>query len=292
MIRLEPVIHPTIWGGDKLKKFLTEYNDLPKQIGHLYLVNGHEGMTNVVSEGDYKGYTLKELFDKKKGEWGLGEYDEFPLTVALVDAAESLSIQIHPDSSTALELEGKEIGKEESWYFIDNPKEGFIFFGSNLENMDDIDQAVQNDRMEDIIGRKKIEKGDYFCIKEGTLHAMSAGSFVYEVEYGSDITYRFYDYHRKDDKGSERELHVDKAFKAMKINRGKEARVIKPSSGEWIRENNYEIMIQEKKKTYKNEGTEIECVTDLEKGRGILLFPGEIIEDISGPFAVARLIRD
>ena len=97
MYILEPVYHETVWGGDRLKRFTGENNHFKAKIGHLYLIDGHEQMANEILNGDDKGQTLREVFEQEKGNWGLSQYAEFPLTIALVDALDNLSIQVHPD---------------------------------------------------------------------------------------------------------------------------------------------------------------------------------------------------
>lgn len=287
MIRLEPLVHATIWGGRRLSKYLDENGSKPCRIGHLYLINGHRGMTNIVSEGKWRGVSLRDVFDEEKILWGLEAYDEFPLTIALVDATQSLSIQVHPDDETAQRLEGIKIGKEESWYFLEGPEMGFIYYGCGTNEIKDVSQAVCDKHMEEITGKEKVEATDYVCVKAGMLHAMTSGCLAYEVEYGGDITYRFYDYDRRDSNGKARELHIEKALEAIHTDVGK--RVVRKSEGEWLKEENYEIMIKRDIHGYMNEGDCLECVADIERGRGTIIFPGERMEEEMSMAIIARL---
>ena len=100
MYILKSVIHKTIWGGDRLSHCTKDNTD---KIGHLYLFNGHEGLSNSVLNND-NNLTLRELFQKEKYNWKMQDYEEFPLTIALVDATDDLSIQVHPDDTTAESL--------------------------------------------------------------------------------------------------------------------------------------------------------------------------------------------
>ena len=104
MYVLAPVFHETIWGGQKLGRYSREKI---KKMGHMYIVNGHRDMANMVVGDSEKGKSLDRLFTEKKKVWGMEEYDEFPLTIALVDAAQNLSIQVHPDDRAAEQIEGK-----------------------------------------------------------------------------------------------------------------------------------------------------------------------------------------
>ncbi len=210
MYILGPVIHETIWGGNRIL-----HNNDGKKIGHLYMVNGHAGLSNLILNGTHKGHTLRQLFEEKKKEWDMEKFVDFPLTIALVDASENLSIQVHPDDQTAEKLEGAKIGKKESWIFLSVPCEGWIYAGCNCHTADDIRIAVDDGKTESVVDHLPIKENDYVCVSAGTLHAMTKGSLVYEIEYGSDFTYRFYDYNRTDELGNKRELHIQKALQSV-----------------------------------------------------------------------------
>lgn len=286
MYILSPVFHETIWGGNKLKKYTDrEY----KQVGHMYVVNGHENMSNTIINGPESGKSLKQVFDKEKEQWNLAEYEEFPLTIALVDAAQNLSIQVHPDDIVAQKLEGKRIGKTESWLFLDAPLSGWIYVGCCYETVEQVAKAVREGEMENITAHLPIKEMDYVCVNAGTLHAMTAGSLVYEIEYGSDYTYRFYDYNRKDEHGQGRELHIEKALESIAPDRKAMSQNI--SDDCWIQEDNYEICVLNNVDQYENTGKEIECITIVDRngsaegfglygGIGILLFPGEKLDKL------------
>lgn len=296
MYILEPIPHETIWGGKKLSSFV-EGN--VGQIGHLYLVNGHREMTNKIINGEFAQKTLREVFDIKKNDWHMGQYQEFPLTVALVDAAESLSIQVHPDDMMAEELENNRIGKRESWLFLNAPKSGWIYNGCECTTLNEVIRAVDCGRMEEITGRLPIENNSYVCVEAGTLHAMTAGSLVYEIEYGSDFTYRFYDYNRVDNDGNKRELQVEKALKSIKL--GLKSKAFCVNNEEWIHEKNYEIRIMNNTNNYKNDSNIMEVFSvingsgccdsqTINAGMSILLLPGEQLNNVTIEKAViARL---
>ena len=285
MIVLEALEHQTIWGGTILKK---EYGCKNDGIGHLYLVNGHKGMSNTILNGKYRGYTLEEAFPFIKEKLGLEKYEEFPLTVALVDATENLSVQVHPNDNVANILEGKKIGKEESWLFLKEPNEGYIYCGCSANNKEEISRAIESEKILGVVGRLPIKQNDYVCVKSGMLHAMSAGSFVYEIEYGSDYTYRFYDYHRKDKDGNERELHIEKALEAIEFVQNSEATGFKNDC--WVSEENYEICRLTDRKSFDNIHNMMVIVSiidghvmcdgiQVKKGMSVILESGERIDD-------------
>lgn len=281
MYILEPIAHNTIWGGERLGKYVA---DTPTMLGHLYIVNGHKAMSNVIRNGIYRGMTLYELFKTQKTNWNMAEYEEFPLTIALVDAKENLSIQVHPDDVTAGQIEHEKIGKTESWVFLEPPLTGWIYAGCRCKTAQILKTAVENGEMEQVTDHLKITKNDYVCVTAGTLHAMTAGSLVYEIEYGSDYTYRFYDYNRKDENGNARELHIEKALSSIHLDT--QPSVKKIHGRMWLSEKKYEICQVTDLSQYKNESSTIECISLLEgegkcdncevkSGMGILLLPGE-----------------
>lgn len=296
MYILEPIAHNTIWGGKKLGRYVA---DAPATLGHLYMVNGHKTMSNVIQNGTCRGMTLHELFKIQKTNWNMAEYKEFPLTIALVDARENLSIQVHPDDVTAERIEHEKIGKTESWVFLEPPLNGWIYAGCKCKTAKMLEKAVANGEMEQITDRLTVTKDDYVCVTAGTLHAMTAGSLVYEIEYGSDYTYRFYDYNRKDQNGNSRELHIEKALSAIHLDT--QPSVKKIADGMWMSEHKYEICRVTGVSRYRNDSSTVECISllegegkcddcDVKSGMSILLLPGETLTGLTISDAmIARL---
>ena len=298
MYILEPVFHETLWGGKKLQGYTQkDYN----RIGHMYIINGHGNMSNIIKNGPEQGRTLMQVFDDSKSKWKLEEHEEFPLTIAMVDASQNLSIQVHPDDKVAEKLEGKRIGKTESWLFLDAPISGWIYAGCYCDTTEQVGQAVRGRRMEEITSHFPVSQMDYVTVQAGTLHAMTEGSFVYEIEYGSDYTYRFYDYDRVDEQGNTRELHIEKAMQA--IIPGQEVKKKTLSWGnDWTAEDCYEIRCLSDISHYENTGKEIECIAVIEGsgyadgcqisgGMGILLFPNEKLEQLTAQQIIVARIR-
>ena len=294
MYLLKPVFHQTIWGGSRLSQYIS---GCPNHLGHLYLVNGHRDMANHVCNA---GMTLRELFSRKKAQWNMEEYSDFPLTIALVDATQNLSIQVHPDLQTAERLEGEQAGKTESWLFLEPPECGWIYAGCNCETLEQVWAAVQAKQLEMTANHFPVAKGDCVCVKDGTLHALTAGSVVYEIEYGSDLTYRFYDYGRRDEEGKVRRLDIEKAMQAIRTDRLPS--IQKESEDDWISEDTYEISVLRSISCYKNQSGQLECVSviqgsgrfdlwEIENGMSVLLEPGEQLENIDITFGIAARLR-
>ncbi len=272
MLILEPMAHETIWGGGKLLAFA----DKPcSKVGHLYSIFDDLEASNIILNGKYAGKTLKEWFTDNKHRIGLGSCARFPLIIALVEAAENLSIQVHPDDQAARLLERAEFGKNESWYFLEAPDDGWIYNGCSGDFF-----------KEEGVARLRIEAGDYVYVEAGTVHAMTKGSFVYEVEENSPYTYRINDFARLDSQGARRELHIEKAKKAVKSKLQSRTRRYNNSE---IAERMYATRPLVNINGYSNKSDMVECITllsgamtvegvKIHVGSAIILEPNETLD--------------
>jgi len=297
MIVLKTIAHETLWGGIKLRKYSLNNHE---KIGHLYSIYCREGVSNEIINSNVTGKTLNDAYESFKDEFGYGRYDYFPLTIALVDATDDLSLQVHPDDRTAKKLENKADGKRESWYFLDRPIEGRIYNGYKCNNKQEIRKNVLEGNIENTVGRLEVQKGDYVFIAPGTLHAMSKGSLVYEIEEGSDYTYRVYDFDRIGIDGKKRELHLDKAIEALHEN-GKSEVQRYPLDG-IIEEETYITRKLETCIAYRNESKTLECFTlikgnclcdgvRLHPGMTAILWPGEEINNAEISLAIVAKMK-
>lgn len=285
MLILEPIVHPTIWGGERL----TPYSGSKcRKIGHLYSVFQSKGVSNKILNGVWKGRTLGEYFDKNRTKFHLGNYCEFPLIIALVEAADHLSIQVHPDDDIAQKLEGISKGKNESWYFLESPKSDKIYNGCICQSLNELEAAVKNNQVENVIDTLPVEKGDYVYIEAGTLHSMSAGSFVYEIEENTEITYRLYDFNRKGSDGVRRPLQCRQAIEAVHL---KKKSTVRHYSSDPLEERRYVTQKYENIAEYINKNDTLECFTllkgkcriqqenlNVQMGQSVILKPGERLQ--------------
>ena len=280
MILLEPIYDETIWGGNRLAAGTAAASG--KRVGHLYSVLDRE-RSNRIQNGKYAGQTFHTYFARNKEHFGLGQYEQYPVVVALVDAADNLSIQVHPDDEMAAVLENQPHGKNESWYFIEAPLSGKIYNGCTLPDKVAVRNLVYADRTEEITDQLNVKRGDYVYVAAGTLHALTKGSLVCEIEENSSLTYRFFDYHRVDSEGNSRPLHVEKALAALKP---ENQSVVKSYDTAEIAERMYTTKLLADVDHYRNESRTLESLTLLEggltaegweclAGQGILLEPGE-----------------
>ena len=282
MLLLKRIVHNTIWGGPKISRLAGVKGD---SIGHLYSLYCRNNVSNEILNGEWRGRLLNDVFPLFKDEMGMNCYEYFPLTLALTEARENLSIQVHPNDEAANALEHSARGKRESWYFIDAPLSGTIINGCTCRDKAQEAQMIANGQFMEMADTLPVDKGDYVFVEPGTLHAITAGSLVFEIEEGSDFTYRFYDYDRVDSQGNKRELHVEKATSCLDI--GLKSKV-KAYNGQEIVEKTYTTRLIKNLDDYTNESNTIECFTfvegniscdglDVAPGSTILMRPGETL---------------
>ncbi len=211
-IFLEPVFQERIWGGQKLK---TEFGyDIPyDHTGEAWVISAHPNGPSRIVNGPLQGGTLKDAWEQHGelfGEAAKGE--DYPLLVKILDAANDLSVQVHPDDTYARQVEGEPYGKTECWYVIDAEENAEIIFGHHAGSREEFKQMVDSGQWDDLLRKVKVKAGDFIYVPSGTIHAIGKGIVILETQQSSDITYRVYDYDRTDDQGNTRELHLDSAI--------------------------------------------------------------------------------
>ena len=212
-LKFHPILKKKIWGGEKLAYKSNEHEEA---IGESWEISAVEDNISVVSNGILADNDLQELIEVYMGELvGDHVYEkfgiEFPLLIKYIDANDDLSIQVHPDDETAKERHNA-YGKTEMWYMVDAEKDASLVLGFNQEiDKNTYLQALHQNKLMDLLNVQKVKKGESFFIPAGLVHAIGKGCFIAEIQQTSDITYRIYDYNRKDANGNTRELHTDLA---------------------------------------------------------------------------------
>ncbi|MEG0365718.1 MAG: type I phosphomannose isomerase catalytic subunit [Coprobacillus sp.] len=215
ILKIQPVFKEMIWGGHKLRD-IYGYEIPSDQTGECWAISGHRNGDCLIGDGEYQGKTVSWLFENHRELFGNIEGDQFPLLVKIIDAKDDLSVQVHPDDSYAKEHENS-LGKTECWYVLDADEGTKMVMGHHAQTKDEFVKAIENDDYDHLLNSFKINKGDFFYIPTGTIHAICGGSLIYEAQQSSDITYRVYDYHRKDKAGNERELHVQQSINVTSV---------------------------------------------------------------------------
>ena len=208
---LKPLFMHRIWGGTALRdKF--NYKIPSENTGECWAISSHENGDCEITNGKFKGMTLSNLWSNHKELFGNMPGDKFPLLTKILDANDNLSVQVHPDNEYAKENENGELGKTECWYIIDCDDDAEMIFGHNAKSKEELEYMVSNNKWSDLLRRVKVNKGDFFYVPSGTIHALCKGTLVLETQQNSDTTYRVYDYDRVDSNGNKRDLHVDKSI--------------------------------------------------------------------------------
>ena len=219
MYKFEPLLKQTLWGGDKIIPF-KHLNTQMERVGESWEISGVKDNETIVANGPDKGKSLNQLVSEQKaklvGEENYQRFgDEFPLLVKFIDASQDLSIQVHPNDETAHRL-GKPHGKTEMWYTLESAPGAHLYNGLTKKiTTEEYEQMVANDTIVDALARYEIKEGDVFYIPAGRIHAIGSGCFVTEIQETSDVTFRIYDYKRKDKDGNYRELHIKEAAQCI-----------------------------------------------------------------------------
>lgn len=218
IIKLQSVYKDYIWGGTKIRDVLKKDTGDMSPIAESWEVSTHSAGENVIASGMYKGKTLSEYFDLI-GWKNLGDYCEknhkLPILIKYIDAKENLSIQVHPDEKYAREHEN-DGGKNEMWIILGTEKNAFIYLGFNRDlSKEEIREHIKKNTLESVLNKVYVKKGETYFIPAGTVHAIGKGCLICEIQQPSNVTYRLYDYGRKKDDGTERELHIEKALEVV-----------------------------------------------------------------------------
>ena len=218
-LKFDPIPEPKLWGGQKLKEKLGKHFN-GENIGESWEISSVEGAISIVSNGELKGETLKEIILAHPTEI-LGDSihkkfnEEFPLLIKYIDATQDLSVQLHPNDALAKQRHNS-FGKTEMWYIIDAEPTSRLVLGFN----DTVDEskyreALSQGNLLSILNEVPVKAGDTFFIPTGTVHAIGSGILLAEIQQTSDITYRIYDWDRVDENGKSRTLHQEEAIAAI-----------------------------------------------------------------------------
>ena len=218
-LQFHPILKERIWGGTKLKSYLNKL--ISSEIsGESWEISTVENDVSIVAEGNLKGKSLIELLLEYPNQiLGTEVYkrfgNQFPLLFKYLDAREDLSIQLHPNDTLAKERHNS-FGKTEMWYVMQADKDARLIVGfKEKSNPKEYLENLENKTILNLLDTKMVATGDVFFLETGTIHAIGAGCVIAEIQQTSDITYRIYDFDRKDANGNARELHNDLALEAI-----------------------------------------------------------------------------
>lgn len=222
-LKFVPIVKERIWGGDALVSKWGKPGKEETMYGESWEISAIRGDLSVVANGFLEGNNIEELIEVYMGDL-VGEeifeiYGvEFPLLIKLIDTREELSVQVHPDNDLARKRHNA-YGKTELWYILEAGDESEIYSGFNREvNQEELVAALEKGTIHGLLNKTKPVAGDSYFIPAGTIHALGKDILVAEIQQTSDITYRLFDFNRKDASGQSRELHTDLALEAINYN--------------------------------------------------------------------------
>jgi mannose-6-phosphate isomerase len=213
-LRFVPGYFEKIWGGHKIYDLFDQQAPPDKRIGESWLIADHPNHVSVVAEGPLTGQTLRELLHKDAASVlgfrpRLTIHGRFPLLLKILDAAEALSVQVHPDDAAALRLGEPDVGKTEMWHVLEAGPGAELICGLKPGlTRETFAQAIAEGAIEGEMERFLAQPGMTVFVPAGTVHAIGAGSVLAEIQQNSDITYRIYDWGRVDAQGNPRDLHL------------------------------------------------------------------------------------
>ena len=214
ILKLKPALKEYIWGGSRLKSEFGIKTDMDK-VAEAWVLSAHpDGQSRVINgrhSGAYLGKYIETMGKTSLG-WKCSPLRSFPLMVKLIDAETDLSVQVHPDDDYALANESS-YGKNEMWYVLDSKPGAGLYAGFRRDvTREEVEAAVKNGTVTELLNFVPTKRGDVFFIPAGTVHAIGAGNLICEVQQSSNCTYRLYDYDRVDRYGNRRELNLEKGL--------------------------------------------------------------------------------
>lgn len=219
IIKFRPILKQVLWGGNKIIPFKQLDADM-EQVGESWEVSGVEDNESIVANGQYEGMKLNDLVALLKGDLvGKENYErfgnEFPLLIKFIDASKQLSIQVHPNDEQA-KAKGLKRGKTEMWYIMESAPDATLLSGlKRTITSEEYKAMVENDTITDALCEYRVGEGDVFYLPAGRIHSIGAGTFLAEIQETSDVTYRIYDFKRKDKDGNYRQLHTEAAAECI-----------------------------------------------------------------------------
>lgn len=217
ILQFQPLLKQTLWGGNQIAPF-KQLDCTTSNIGESWELSGVAGDETVCITMENKPLNtlVAEYKEKLVGAANYKRFgNEFPLLIKFIDAQQDLSIQVHPDDETALR-QGKMRGKTEMWYLMHSDADAKLYSGLKQQITPEQYKAmVEDGSICDALAQYPVKEDDVFFLPAGRIHAIGAGCFLAEIQQTSDVTYRIYDFKRKDKDGNYRQLHTEEAAEAI-----------------------------------------------------------------------------
>jgi mannose-6-phosphate isomerase len=224
-LKFKSILQSRIWGGNGLHRVLGKGSASDKDVGESWELSDRDDNASVITGGTFAGTNLRELFSIHARDILGSQYapslSRFPLLYKFIYAKDNLSVQVHPGENSPL---GE--SKTECWYILDAPKDAELILGlAGNGNREEVLAALRTKECRSVLNRIPVQSGDMFFIPAGTVHAITAGLLLYEVQQNSDTTFRLYDWDRLDAAGKARQLHLDESAQVIDLRRHAKHRI-------------------------------------------------------------------
>ncbi len=214
VILLQPVFKHRIWGGNTIHQIYG--SGVPEgAVGEAWLISAIPGSESVVRDGPFTGRNVTELDQTEPAFFPHAE-GTFPLLVKIIDAADRLSVQVHPDDGYA-HINENQSGKNECWYIMDAEPDAELVIGHHAISREELKAAADTGDLDRLLTHVAVTKGDFVYIPAGTIHAIGKGIVILETQQSSDVTYRIFDYNRRDSFGQPRQLHLEQGIAVANV---------------------------------------------------------------------------
>lgn len=229
-LKFKSITKDRLWGGQKLAQLFNKPSSTDTT-GESWEISGVPGNVSNVANGELKGKSLNDLINQYgpeiMGKSVIERFgNEFPILIKFIDAKLDLSIQLHPNDTLAKERHNS-FGKTEMWYIMDADPGANLIVGFNKDvRKEEYKTSLENDALLDLLNYEPVQEGDTFFINTGKIHAIGGGVLLAEIQQTSDVTYRVFDFNRKDKEGNLRELHTDLAMDAIDYEKKDDFKVV------------------------------------------------------------------
>lgn len=207
---MNPALHVKVWGGRRLATLMGKTLPTAEPYGESWEVHD----TATVANGPLAGRTLADVLQQYGHDLVGAKNDPavgFPLLVKFLDAADWLSVQVHPNDAQAQQYDGEPRGKTEAWYVLAGEPGSKLVYGMQAgTSKEEMAAAIRENRLEPLLNYVEVQPGDALFVSPGTVHALGPGLVIYEIQQSSDLTYRLYDWGRLGLDGKPRAMHIDK----------------------------------------------------------------------------------
>ena len=230
-IIITPAFKEALWGGTRLRD---EWGKVPTEplsnIAETWEFSTHPGGPSYVGSGTKRGELLSEYLAAGGARILGAPYRDttLPILTKYIDAAQSLSIQVHPDNAYARAHENSP-GKTEMWYIADSTPDAYIYYGLTHEiSPEEFAQRITEQTLTEVLHKITVKPGQTFLLPAGVIHAIGPGCLIAEIQQACDITYRVYDYGRRDNQGKLRDLHIEQAKAVSQLGPAPSAQSFRP----------------------------------------------------------------